>query len=104
MMHIGKKILAGIFVLMIGISVATPIRAYADDYNHDHDHAWHHDHDRDHDRNDHRWRWSWEHDHYRAYPYAQAVPANGEGMLNPRNPNLYWACDSGGHHCHWAPR
>jgi hypothetical protein len=25
-------------------------------------------------------------------------------MISPRNPNLYWACNSEGHHCHWAPR
>jgi hypothetical protein len=25
-------------------------------------------------------------------------------MINRRNPNLYWACDSDGHHCHWTPR
>jgi len=39
---------------------------------------------------------------YPGYPYP--LPANGEGMINQRNPNLYWACDSQGHHCHWAPR
>jgi hypothetical protein len=32
------------------------------------------------------------------------VPANGQGMVNAQNPNLYWACDSEGHHCHWARR
>lgn len=26
------------------------------------------------------------------------------GMVNPRHPGLYWACDSQGHHCHWARR
>jgi hypothetical protein len=29
---------------------------------------------------------------------------NGAGMINPRHPNLMWACDTQGHHCHWAPR
>jgi len=32
------------------------------------------------------------------------IPPNGQGIVNERNPNLYWACDSEGHHCHWAPR
>jgi len=32
------------------------------------------------------------------------LPPNGEGMVNGKNPGLYWACDSEGHHCHWAPR
>jgi hypothetical protein len=96
------KRLAGIFALLIGLSVAMPLQASADD--------WHHDRDYHHQV----WRWERDHDHYRAYPmtpeYAYGArrryipPANGEGMLNPRNPNLYWACDSDGHHCHWAPR
>jgi hypothetical protein len=25
-------------------------------------------------------------------------------MVNRRNPNLVWSCDSQGHHCHWARR
>jgi hypothetical protein len=25
-------------------------------------------------------------------------------MINRSNPNLYWACNSEGHHCHWARR
>jgi hypothetical protein len=32
------------------------------------------------------------------------IPPNGEGMVNRQNSNLYWACDSDGHHCHWARR
>ena len=32
------------------------------------------------------------------------IPPNGEGMVNRQNPNLYWACDSEGHNCHWARR
>jgi hypothetical protein len=32
------------------------------------------------------------------------LPPNGEGMINKRNPNLYWACNSDGNHCHWARR
>jgi hypothetical protein len=96
-----RKILAGVFALVIGLSVAVPMRASADDYNH-YNHVNHH----------HSWRWHWDNDHYRAYPVAPAYaygqrgygPANGQGMVDPRNPNLYWACDSEGHHCHWAPR
>jgi hypothetical protein len=95
-----KKVLTGIFALVIGLSVAVPMRASAADWDH-HDNGHHH-----------AWRWQRENDHYRAYPYTPGyaygqrgyVPSNGQGMVNPRNPNLYWACDSGGHHCHWAPR
>jgi hypothetical protein len=94
-----KKILSGIFALVIGLSVAAPMRASADDYNY---RIHHH----------HAWRWDHYQDHYRAYPAAPSyaygqrgyVPANGQGMIDPRNRNLYWACDSDGHHCHWAPR
>jgi len=80
------------------LSFAMPMTASAYDWDH-------------HDQHHHEWRWQWEKDHYRAYHnenrYAygnRALPANGEGMINQRNPNLYWACDSDGHHCHWARR
>jgi hypothetical protein len=96
-----KKILSGIFAVVIGLSVALPLRASADSDDH---YAGRRHHQ--------SWRWEHENDHYRAYPYAPSyaygqrgyVPSNGQGMINPRNPNLYWACDSDGHHCHWAPR
>ena len=95
------KILSGIVALVIGMSVAIPIRASAD---RDDNYPYRHHH--------HSWRWQQDNDHYRAYPYAPAYSddqrgsfrSNGEGMVNRRNPNLYWACDSDGHHCHWAPR
>ena len=32
------------------------------------------------------------------------IPANGAGMVNSQNSNLYWGCDPDGHHCHWKPR
>jgi hypothetical protein len=32
------------------------------------------------------------------------LPPNGAGMVNHQNPNLYWACDSDGHNCHWERR
>jgi len=32
------------------------------------------------------------------------LPANGEGMVSRSNPNMFWACDSHGHNCHWARR
>jgi hypothetical protein len=39
------------------------------------------------------------------YPMThQILPPNGEGMINHRNPNLFWACNSQGNHCHWQPR
>ena len=105
-----KRILLGIFALTIGLSAALPMRASAD--WDDHPHYRHH----------HEWRWEREHDYYRAYPYTvppaysyapgyysygyrhRYIPENGEGMINPRHPNLVWSCDSDGHHCHWARR
>jgi hypothetical protein len=114
------RILSGVCALIIGLSLALPMRAAADEKDHgDHDRghqhqAWRSDHDRDHQYQS--WRWQRDRDYYRAYPYTpppayygywqqhQYLPANGQGMINPRNPNLYWACDSDGHHCHWAPR
>jgi hypothetical protein len=36
--------------------------------------------------------------------YGRYLPANGEGMVNRKNPNLYWHCDSHGNHCNWARR
>ena len=45
---------------------------------------------------------------YRAYPlqrddddywtYRRAIPPNGEGLINRRNPNFFWACDDDRHH------
>ncbi len=105
-MTLRKKIIAGVIAMTIGTSVALPTRARADndDWHHRDNHAWrsdHHDKDAD----------DYNHPGYRANPYAPAyayrpqhVPSNGEGMINRRNPNLYWACDSDGHHCHWAHR
>ena len=112
-----NRILYGIFALVVGLSLALPIRALAFDGDHDRDDGHHHEWrwDRDHDGDyHHAWRWDWDHDHYRAYPYAPSaypngyryrnLPENGQGLVNSRNPNLYWACDSDGHHCHWARR
>ena len=36
--------------------------------------------------------------------YGRYLPPNGEGMVNRKNPNLYWHCDSDGNHCNWARR
>ena len=105
-----KKILSGIFALVVGLSLALPMRASADDHDHDHHSYDHHerwDQNHDHDAHYHEWRWDRDHDHYRAYTYAPGYgfnQANGAGMVDPRNPNIMWACDSDGHHCHWAPR
>jgi len=107
-----KKILTGIFALMIGLSVAAPMRASADDWGHNRDNQRSSDQYQGRDSHHHAWRWQRDNDHYRAYPYTPSyaygqrgyVPANGQGMVDPRNPNLYWACDSDGHHCHWSPR
>ena len=102
-----KRLLLGIFALVIGLSASAPMRASADDYDYHHHHH-------------HSWRWRWENDRYRAYPYEGSaapyaygsrygyrpgyIPPNGQGMIDPRNPNFYWACDSQGHHCRWARR
>jgi Ni/Co efflux regulator RcnB len=112
-----KRILAGIFALLVGLTLIMPVRALADDWqHHDHDrdhHAWQwHDHDRDrdhhHDRDRHYDHGRNYHPGYRpGYAYGnrgRSIPPNGQGLVNQRNPNLYWACDSEGHHCHWAPR
>jgi Ni/Co efflux regulator RcnB len=100
-----KKILAGIFAMVVGLSVALPMSASAND-----DHWWdrnHHEHWDHHDAHYREWAWQRDHDHYRAYTYAPGYgyhSVNGAGMVDPRNPRLMWACDSEGHHCHWAPR
>jgi hypothetical protein len=107
-----SKIFSGILALTVGLGLAMPMRVTANDSNSDRDHHQ-------------TWRWERENDHYRAYPDApgqvvrpgqvygnqpgyaygnRPLPANGQGMINDRNPNLYWACDSDGHHCHWARR
>jgi hypothetical protein len=103
-----KKILTGIFAFVIGLSVAAPMRASADSdhwWDHHHDKHWEENHQ--HDTHYHEWWWQKDHDHYSAYSYAPGSayhPVNGEGMRDPRNPNVFWACDSDGHHCHWAAR
>jgi hypothetical protein len=103
-----RKILTGIFSLVIGLGVAAPMQASAAN-----DHWWDRHHDKHweenhrHDTHYHEWWWQKDHDHYRAYSYAPGSayhPADGEGMRDPRNPNVFWACDSDGHHCHWAER
>jgi hypothetical protein len=101
-----NKILSGIFAVTVGLSMAMPLKASANDWYPEHHHH-------------HSWRWTRDNDHYRAAPYEpsnnyryepryaygnRAIPSDGQGIINRRNPNLYWACDSGGHHCHWARR
>jgi hypothetical protein len=101
-----NKILSGIFAVTVGLSMAMPLKASANDWYPEHHHH-------------HSWRWTRDNDHYRTAPYEpsnnyryepryaygnRAVPADGQGIINRRNPNLYWACDSDGHHCHWARR
>jgi hypothetical protein len=48
--------------------------------------------------------WNQPNYNYRQPGYGYNYPSNGAGMVNRRNPNLVWACDSQGHHCHWARR
>lgn len=101
-MTLKKKIMAGLIAMTIGTTAAFPTlaRADSDDWHHRDHHAWHH---HDNDANDYRG--------YQERPYApnyaygrRYVPPNGQGMINRRNPNFRWACDSDGHHCHWARR
>jgi len=86
-----KNLLSGILALSVGLSLAMPMRASADDWDHDHDH------------HNHIWQPKHDDDDYRIYPNRNVGP-NGEGLINRRNPNFFWACDSDGHHCHWARR
>jgi hypothetical protein len=102
-----------------------------DNWHHD---KWDHDnwrHEYRHDRDDRYDRdygydrgyggnYVWHRDYpYASEPYAygnhysngyygplghQVLPPNGEGMINKRNPNLIWACNGDGNHCHWARR
>jgi hypothetical protein len=41
---------------------------------------------------------------YNNYGSGLGIPADGQGMVDPRHPGLVWTCNSGGHHCHWTPR
>jgi hypothetical protein len=99
-----KNLLSGILALSVGLSLAMPMRASADDWDHDHDHH-HHMWQPKHDDDDYRGYSYRRHDDddYRIYPNRTVGP-NGEGLINRRNPNFFWACDSEGHHCHWARR
>jgi Ni/Co efflux regulator RcnB len=108
-MTLRKKIIAAVIALAVGMSAAVPTiaRADEDDWHREGHQEWNRDHDRDRDRDGDR-NWSYSDPGYRSYPnYANRrgyIAPNGEGMINRRNPNFYWACDSEGHHCHWARR
>jgi len=41
---------------------------------------------------------------YNNYGSGLGIPADGQGMTDPRHPGLVWTCNSGGHHCHWTAR
>jgi hypothetical protein len=85
-----------------------------------HGHGHHYGHDRD--AND-EWYWGqrghWHHENngwqFRSGGVVcnnfgtdcrpgRNIPANGEGMVSPNNPALYFGCDSHGHHCTWKHR
>lgn len=111
-MSFNKKIMAGVIAFAIGSTAIIPTTVRADDWWHHHDRSWS---DRDHDHNrdrDHDRDWDRDRDFSRSHresdyynPNAgRYIPPNGEGMISNRNPNFYWACDSDGHHCHWARR
>lgn len=93
-----KRILAGVFALVVGASLMAPVRASADDWNHDH-HNYvagegryhykdkHHDAwEKEHDRHK-EWEWKKDNDHYRAYPYANTPsPYNRPSVYNRPSP------------------
>jgi hypothetical protein len=111
-----------------------PAKAMAHDWDHvgdvtrheHHDHDWHNDffHHRAEEQSESRGyyrqppRYTYDNPRYgygyqpRRYGYRDrwpryenyAIPANGQGMVDPRRPSLVWACDPQGHHCHWARR
>jgi len=103
----GGLLVLGLITLL---SFGVPVSANAYDYNYQRQQEMHH----------HWWKWHHHDEANRAYPrygyndnrgYGynnqfghQNLPADGQGMINHRNPNLFWACDSDGHHCHWARR
>jgi hypothetical protein len=113
-----KKILGAVLAASVGLSLALPLRAAADDGDHERDrqhHMWSHDDDDSYRANHQYWRHDEDGDYYRAFPYRHddddnyriyphGIGLNGDGMINRRNPNFYWACDANGHHCHWAWR
>ena len=119
-----KRLLSGVLAMTVGLSLAMPMRALAHDWDNEQHHKfwshradddgyWRRHHDDDDDRayprqwNDDDDYWtnrSWANrNHYWTYR-NRALPPNGEGMINRRNPNFFWACDGDGHHCHWARR
>jgi len=109
-MKVARGIGLALFALMALLAIGMPSSAMAYEYAqpqtqqpyhhyHHHHHWWqHHDqYDNGHNYDNRRYG-------YNGGLGVQNVPPNGEGMINGKNPNLIWACDSGGHHCHWAPR
>ena|ERR1700677_2147117 len=112
------------FLVMGTLAMAVPSSARADDWHHDRNvqhWRWDHRNDRDHNRFDgnrnHPYAnrpYAYGNPYNNGYGYRgngyynslghQNLPPNGEGMINKRNPNLFWACDADGNHCHWQPR
>ena len=76
MTTVKKRILSGMFALTLGLMVASPGRALADEWRHWGHNEWreHHDGDRD----------DASRGHYRDW--YRPGPRNGEGMINRSNP------------------
>jgi hypothetical protein len=129
-----KAIFAGIFSVLVGIGMLVmPTGAMAHDRDHDGG-GWghrHHDNGRHLGWNKHRgddddyrgggyyqqpnnygyqqpYRYGrGDNDGDEGYRYGNGRRSNGwngNGMVSRRHPGLIWACDSQGHHCHWARR
>lgn len=122
-----KAMVLWVFSAVVSVGMlATPNRALAHGWDHDgdgwrhqgHDNGrhegWDNHHDRDRHENEEEEE---EHEHqgYYQHPYGYGSGWNrpnygsrwngsNNGRSNPRHPGVMWACDSNGHHCHWARR
>ena len=129
-----KAIIAWVFSAIVGVGMlAMPARALAHDWGHDGGGWRHQRHDNGLHRGwyNHRGEGEEEEEGHEGggyyqqpygYGYGNQEPDGDEGYgwnrpgygynsngwlngrVNPRHPGVYWACDSQGHHCHWARR
>jgi hypothetical protein len=125
-----KAIIALVVAAIVGVgTLAIPARALAHGWDHDGDGWRHQRHDNGLHRGWYKHRGEDEEEEHEGGGYYRQPYGNGygepdgdegyprnlpnygynsngsiNGMVNPRHPGLYWACDSQGHHCHWARR